>query len=471
MTTNRRNFLRGVGGFSLALPLLEGLRPSTAKASDPDVPPFAIFIRQANGVACAQSTDEIGEEPERFWPMTMGPLTSATVAGRALDELTEHFPRLLVVKGVNGTNFEYGDGHARGAFQGLTARGPTQPNQGGDSEASGESLDHRIGRELNPEGRDSLFLYTGRNSGWLGGACISYRDAGVRRAPLHDPALVYQQIMGLSGDQFAELAARQQSVNDLVRDQFASLLANPKLSSNDQQRLTLHFEAIRDLEAGLMCTLGEQELMALEGLTGQHDSTDGDEVLAAGRVHLDLAALAVACGYTRSVALQVGNGNDGSTNYRDPDTNLPMENFHYISHRRLSHDGEGSVIPGSDLLHHKIDRHFAQLFKHLVDRLAGIDTPNGGKLVDCGVSVWYNDLGNGPGHHPNHTPYIVAGGANGFLKQGEAIEVQNTPWVGNHAMMLNTLGSAVGLRKTGGGFLDDFGDPASGTGLMTELLA
>ena len=47
MTTNRRNFLRGVGGFSLALPLLEGLRPSTAKASDPDVPPFAIFITPA----------------------------------------------------------------------------------------------------------------------------------------------------------------------------------------------------------------------------------------------------------------------------------------------------------------------------------------------------------------------------------------------------------------------------------------
>jgi hypothetical protein len=68
-------------------------------------------------------------------------------------------------------------------------------------------------------------------------------------------------------------------------------------------------------------------------------------------------------------------------------------------------------------------------------------------------------------------PYIVAGSANGFLKQGEAIEVANTLWVGNHAMMLNTLGSAVGLQKVGGGFLDNFGDPMSGTGLMTELLA
>ena len=278
--------------------------------------------------------------------------------------------------------------------------------------------------------------------------------------------------MGLSGAQFAELAARQMSVNDLVRGQLSALMSNPKISTNDQQRLNLHFEAVRDLEAGLMCTLGEQELMALEGLNGQHDSDDGDEVLAAARVHLDLAALSVACGYTRSVALQIGNGNDGSTRYRDPDTNMMMENFHYISHRRLSHDGNGDVIPGSDLLHHKIDRQFAQLFNHLVERLASFDTPNGSKLVDCGVSVWYNDLGNGPGHHPINLPYVIAGSANGFLKQGQTIEVENSPWVeANHAKMLNTLGSAAGVRKPGGGFLDDFGDPVSGTGLMPELLA
>jgi len=471
MTISRRRLLRGAGGVTVMLPFLDAFRSNTAKAQDPDVPPFAIFMRQANGVAAAQSTTELGEEPERFWPTQMGPLTAATVAGRAVDELSPHLERLLMVKGVNGSNFEYGDGHARGAFQGLTARGPTVINAGGDSEAAGESLDHRIGRELNPEGRDSLFLYSGRNSGWLGGACISYRDVGIRRAALHDPALAYQQIMGLSGDQFAELAARQKSVNDLVRDQLTALLGSPKLSSNDQQRLTLHFEAVRDLEAGLMCTLGERQLMTLEGLTGQHDSTDGDEVLAAARVHLDIAALAVACGYTRSVTLQIGNGNDGSTQYRDPDTNQLMENYHYISHRRLSHDSEGAVIPGSDLLHHKIDRQFGQVFKHLLDRLEQFETPNGSKLVDSGVSVWYNDLGNGPAHSPNAMPYIVAGSANGFLKQGEAIEVANTLWVGNHAMMLNTLGSAVGLQKVGGGFLDNFGDPMSGTGLMTELLA
>ena len=96
MTTTRRHFLRGLGGVTVSLPLLEGLRPATVRANDPDVPPFAIFLRQANGVAAAQDTDEIGAEPERFWPSELGALTEANTTGRALDELSDHLQRLLV---------------------------------------------------------------------------------------------------------------------------------------------------------------------------------------------------------------------------------------------------------------------------------------------------------------------------------------------------------------------------------------
>ncbi len=97
--------------------------------------------------------------------------TEDNVADRALDELSRYLPKLLVVKNINTPDFDYGDGHARGALQGLTAQGPVVAAAAGDSEASGESLDHRIGRELNPDGRDSLFLYSGEPSGWLGGPC------------------------------------------------------------------------------------------------------------------------------------------------------------------------------------------------------------------------------------------------------------------------------------------------------------
>ena len=88
MKMRRRMVLKGLGGVTLALPFLEGLRrSSTAKAGGDGVPPFAIFFRQANG--CASDQDiEVGSEPERFWPTTEGAITPETLAGRALDELT-----------------------------------------------------------------------------------------------------------------------------------------------------------------------------------------------------------------------------------------------------------------------------------------------------------------------------------------------------------------------------------------------
>jgi hypothetical protein len=456
---------------TLGLPLLDALGGGRARAADEAVDPYAIFFRQANGVAAAQNTSELGQEPERFWPKEVGPLTVDSVQGRALDELSDYLDRLLVVGNVNMSNFDYGDGHARGAMQGLTARGPVVAGVGGDSEAAGESLDHRIGRELNADGRESLFLYAGQNGGWLGGPCISYRGPGNRRAAIHDPLNAYQQIMGLDSEQFAELIARQRSVNDFVREQMNALLTRPELSTDDVRRLELHQASIRDLENTLTCNLAADQEMALAGLSAGYDSTDGGLVLQAARAHMHVAALAVACGYTRAVALQIGSGNDGSTRYPDPNSGSLMENYHYISHRRLSHDSSGAVIAGSDLLHHKIDRHFAETFRYLLDRLSEYTMPNGANLLDCGVCVWFNDNGNGPGHSARNVPFILAGGANGFLVQGQFVQAAGGQSEDNHNRVLNTIGSAVGLRNASGELLDDFGDSGLAHGTIDEMIA
>ncbi len=187
---------------------------------------------------------------------------------------------------------------------------------------------------------------------------------------------------------------------------------------------------------------------------------------------MEVAALAIACGYTRSVAIQVGNGNDGDTRYPDPDTGqLMTDNYHYISHRRQSHDSSGTIIPNSDMLHHKIDRHFGQMFNHLVDRVAAYDMPSGKKLIDHGVAVWHNDNGNGPGHARVNVPFIIAGSANGLLKQGISLSVGGDYNKPTHNKLLNTIGSAVGLRNSSGNYLDDFGDPKLAKGVLSELIA
>lgn len=470
MKLSRRAVLTG-GGASLALPLLEGLFPRRAHAAARQEPGFAIFMRQASGVASAQTTTELGPEPERFWPRQPGALDAANLRGRALDELSRHAAHLLVVGGVNMFDFPYGDGHARGAFQGLTARGPVVAHAGGDSEANGESLDHFIGRSLNPGGRDSLFLYSGPPHGWLGGACISYRGPGQRRAALRHPLQAYEAITGglprASAPELARQKKRQASVNDLVREQMQALLARPALSRADRHRLELHFSAVRDLERAIDRLSVEEEARLRDG-GSLLDSTRGEDVMQIARLHLDVAALAVASGYTRAVALQIGSGNDGSTRYIDPTTGERMENYHYVSHRRRSHGGEGTVIAGADLQHHQVDRHFARTFAHLVDRLRERTTASGEALIERGVAVWYNDHGDGPAHGYSNCPFVLAGSAGGFFLQNRYVRLRPGP---NHNRLLATVATAVGVRSPSGGPVEHFGDPTLPHGLLSDLMA
>jgi hypothetical protein len=246
------------------------------------------------------------------------------------------------------------------------------------------------------------------------------------------------------------------------------LLGHPRLSASDRSRLQLHFDSIRSIEVQLGCQVQEATQQMLDGVDAFYASGDGDNVWKTTRLHMDIATVAVACGSTRSVALQIGNGNDGNDRFRDPDDGQLMENFHYISHRRLSHDASGTPIPGADLLHHKIDRQFAQAFKYLLDRISAYNMPDGKSMLDHGIAIWYNDLGNGPDHSPANTPFIIAGSAGGYFKQGQYLRVGGGP---NHNKMLNTIGAAVGLRNASGAPLDDFGDPDLPKGLLPELKA
>ena len=475
MKLSRRRVLRGIGGAFLALPWLESLdgeRVAWAQEDAAPAPPFAIFFRQANGVATEQLTGEIGAEPERFWPRAVGALDAANLEGRALGMLTGHASRLLVVGNVNMQEFPYGDGHARGALQALTARGPTQPNMGGNSEASGESIDHRIGRELNANGNESLFTYAGTSGGWLGGPCLSYRGPGMRRSALTSPESAFRALTGgVNGAPPAARARqRQQSINDRVRGDLSALLGASRLGADDRARLDLHLSSVRDIELALACSVDPGLAAGIR--SAGPSSTDGDAVLAHVRLYMDIAALAVACGHTRAVTIQVGSGNDGATRYRDPSTGAAMEgNFHFISHRRLSHNSEGTILPHSDWLHHTIDVQFAEAFRYLLEKLEQRQVPTG-SLLDAGMAIWFNDLGNGPAHSPKNCPWIIAGSAGGVLKQGQFIRISDgNPGAVNHARLLNTIGAAAGLRKPNGDWIDDFGDPSLDRAPLGELLA
>jgi hypothetical protein len=67
--------------------------------------------------------------------------------------------------------------------------------------------------------------------------------------------------------------------------------------------------------------------------------------------------------------------------------------------------------------------------------------------LDLGVTVWTNELGDGPGHGRKNVPWIIAGSASGQLRQGLILDVAGA----THNRLLNTLLTVLGGRTDSGG--------------------
>ena len=466
-TFPRRLFLTGAAGVTVGLPFLETFASKAVRAAGPDDPGFIVFMRQGNGCSQALPYSDPAE-PELFWPRSLGSLTTASLAAdadRATSELSAYADDLLLVRGVRGALSIGGCGHARGALQALTAQPTGDAEATNNSLALGESLDNRIARELNEEGIGPLTLAAMRPYGFLD-SVLSYRGPNDRRGAQTNPKVAFDDIMGLvdlDESSANAIAARRQSVNDLVRDQMQALLGRVDLSADDRTRLDLHFSAIRDLEVRLAecAPLDAATVSAIDAIDGAHQ--DGNRVVEVAELHIDVIALALSCGYTHAATLQIGNGND-ATRYWWEGEQLPS--YHWISHRIFADGSDGDPIPDAQSKHNAVDRIHARLFGRLIERLSAYTTETG-TLLQKGVCVWMNDLSNGPPHSVNNLPYVLAGGADGFLRTGTYVDAGDV----THNKMLNTLATAVGLRKGDGGPVDDFGHESLERGLINEMMA
>jgi len=464
-SVSRRAFITGIGGAVIALPFLESLLPKRQRArAAEDNPRFAVYVRQANGVAQADNT-----EPERFWPHELGAVTQDSLANvdsdRAVSELASFADKLLMVRGTRFAFPGNGCGHSGGGNQCLTAAKVSDDPSGNKSLSMGESVDNRIAKALNPaDNSDPLTLYSGRMAGYIN-EVLSYRGPKDLRAADRNPWSVYTKMVGINElpeELAAKIKARRMSVNDLVREQMQALMSRPDLSPGDQSRLEIHFEAIRDLEVELLCELPpEAEIMAMEA---QQDYSGQDELIQTiTKLQMNLIALAFACDYTRAATLQIGDGNDG-TQYTIDGNQLPR--YHQISHRIFGDGNEGDPIPDAQGKHHLIDREHMKMFRHLLERLSMYST-EGGTLLDDSVAILCNDLGAGVSHTYKNVPWICAGSCGGFLKTGQYIDAGDVA----HNKFHNTILSAVGLTNEEGGYVDDFGDPELEPGVIPEMIA
>ncbi len=411
-TLPRRHFLKGTGGALVALPILHSLQPARANVKSPR---RLMVMFQPCGI-----------DVPRFWPNgTPGALSDATLQGSGLEPLQGVANKLLVVRGMHGTPQGHGrDGirindHDLGTTTRLTASGIS----GGLADAI--SVDQAIARQINPDGRPGLVSAVARG-GQRDAQHISFNGPRQVAPVATNPWKVYQDFMGLTNADPALLASitkRRQSVLDLVRGHFERLKSSSKLGKQDRDKLDLHFSGIRDVETNVAasCKLDEQleaQVKAVDPNALESSST----FEANSKLHMDVLTLALACGHTNVATLMFGSGAHSSTF-----TWLNQQNNHHlISHRVVSFTSSTPLEGAEDMLH-AIDQWHAKQFRYLVDRLDSYSDIDG-TILDNSAVVWVNELSDGKSHHFRDLPFVMAGSAGGYFKQGQYFKLSRHPY-------------------------------------------
>ena len=477
---SRRRFLRGFGGVVLGLPFLETLAPRSAQAQAAQVTTrFGVFFA-CNGV-----------DVDRWFPTSaFGPLTEQSFAGTANEVLTPFRSKLLIPRGVHmaprgfGRDPGGGDDHGRGMAVKLTAA----PADDNNWLSTGPSLDHVIAAQINPgaEGARTppLNLMVGRPGGYKGLDFISYSQGGRAVQAINNPWNAYSEFINLnnsspdSGAAGDKLARRRQSVLDLVREQFDDLKLQG-LSVEDRRKLDQHFTAIRSIEiqagAGLSCNDGALETGArpYENMPSRDVERETNYPLIAD-LQIDILAIALTCGYTRVGTMHFDRGSGGPTFRWD---GMSHEyNHHKLSHGKVKDDCFGAStangcddVAGYEDMLFDIDKWHQGKFARLIERLDSVVEANGRTVLDNSVILYTNELSNGRAHSFMDLPYILAGSANGFFKQGEYVRLGRADNPGGddqvapHNKLLNTLVNAMGIQS------DFFGKEGAGETMQSGV--
>ena len=457
----RRTFLRGLGGVSLAMPLLSSLgcsseeqraieqTSSVRQRAGDGFPKRFVFIYTPNG-----NYDTPNASYPGYW-QELAPLKDKITLINGLDlkaqdqgpgEPHQRGMALLTGQGLNPGNFVGGDGSLAGW-------------------AANISVDQAIANVVGPMTKRKT-LNLGVQSTNYGGTevrtVLSYLGADTPVANETNPWAVFNDLFaGLGTDPVGveRLRARRKSVIDVVGKRYERLGA--MVSSDDRKKIEQHLDAIREVEKRLDAPTGViggscQKPEISDAPTGV-DTFLGDPTNfgTIGTMHMDLAALALACDLTRVVTLQWS----AATN------NRPYPFLEY---------GGAPIVGDEHVLGHMPDsdadawgklavirRWNLQNFRYFLEKLDAI--PEGeGTMLDNTVVVLGSEIARGNTHSHMDQHFVVAGSAGGALATGKFIEYAGERY---HNDLLLTLLHAMGIDQT------TFGDPNFCTGPLTELLA
>lgn len=413
MNSNRRTFLKGLGG-ALALPLLE------ARALPTTTTPTRFLV----------VGNPFGMHPDYFFPKEFGKGFTLPKTLQSLEWIRE---RLTI---LSHTDHNMISGHGR-EISFLSGLLPT------DSQTFPEknmSLDQLMARHAGSQVR-----YPSIEAGLGSGIRMNWTANGVEKTPFTDPQKLYDHLfVNLTAEQKTErrkLLDRNGSILDSLGDQFSAI--EKSSSQADRERLDQYQTSIRELEgtfADRKTWIGQDKpVFDISNQLGH------SEVTIENRYHaiFDMISYAFETDLTRVASIAFPQ----SLSYSD--VGGVTRSYHGCTHNGKMENVTAELVAIESF-------QIAQLSR-LMKKLDAIKEPNAdGTLLDHTIILFGSGMGYGGTHSNRDLPILVAGG--GFQHLGHVDtrneSGQNMPLCNLYLTLLQRFGVERDQFNTSTGLFD-----------------
>ncbi|MCY3006761.1 MAG: DUF1552 domain-containing protein [Planctomycetota bacterium] len=356
-----------------------------------------------------------------------------------MQPLGAHASDITLITGLDRTYKDGQDVHAQGASCYLTSLSPEQAKRQGIAHPNGRSLDQVIGDAV---GQTSIFNTLEISCNGFTAPKepiefdnISWYGTGKIAPSIREPKKLYDRLF--LRDSYRKHVA---DVSDLVLADANAL--TKKLGHDDRATMGEFIEMIRGIEL---------RIQRMDKLLSDVDiKVPSNEVLPRGeyiRLQMDLMLLAFQMGITNICTFMLGPERWDATLMYEGVFDNPVQ------HHNMTHNQKGDGY--KDL--QKIDIFHMQQYAYLIRRMKEIQEFDGSTMLDNSLIAYGAGLGDGATHQFFDLPMIVAGKAQGQIKQGRFIKMPSGTLNSNLWLSIAQL---MGLE------IDTFADS---TGAISEL--
>lgn len=458
---NRRLFLRGAAGFTLALPVLPSLLEDEAEAAPTGVRRFVAFGTPHGGVwpQNMYPTDPQGPETMTYGghpirrsdlPMTAnnGRNIISPVLSAASDVLTEQIrSKLNLVRGLDVTfylahhrgghlgNYAENDGNGMDG-QALTQHRPTIDQIMAWSDNFYPNLSTILERSL-------VIGRPGMSANWSNPGSQSGVVQNI--TPESNSLVLFNRIFVPDDD---PMETRPPIVDRVIDDYHRLRQGNRRLSAEDRRRLDDHLDRLDELQRKLNVAVscGDIPVPTVSSNEVQNQANPAFHLNASAQAQYwsllnDVIVAAFICDTSRIASILAG------TYHSDYDGDW---------HQEIAHQSElptwpfpntplpdnGGPSPQSYTVQHH-QRFFEDVFLDLVGKLDAV--PDGdGTLLDRTLVQWTQESGSRT-HDPIELPIVTAGSGDEYFRTGQYVDYRNLNSPAHNANGDNAVDSHTGL--------------------------